>query len=106
MLPSSEISLLTSEDCFRKTRLLGHADDHSTAARQFLLGNFGHELQIDSQAQAFLPGRIVEKVNHISSKAVLDPAAGAEVERTGRIPFQFLGIAQGRTELPLESERS
>ena len=71
------------------TRLLGHADHHGAAARQFLLGDFGHELQIDPQALAFLPGRVVKEINH-----VFDPSAGFQVER---IAAGLLWRISGRT---------
>jgi hypothetical protein len=73
--------------CFATSILLGHADYDSAPARQFVLGDLSHELQIETQALAFLPSRIVKKVNDITTEAVFDSAARFQVERTGRIHF-------------------
>ncbi len=83
-----------------------NADNQGSSARQFVIRDFPHKLQVEAQSLAFLTGRVVEKVHDVSPKAILEPAAFVEVERAHRIHFDLGMFAQHRAQLALESERS
>jgi len=85
---------------------LWHADYQGSPARQFVIGNFRQELQVESNARAFLTGGIVEKVHDVSPKSILDPPAFVEVERAHRIHFDLGMFAQDGAQLALEAKRS
>src|ERR1019366_4161248 len=83
-----------------------HSDNQGSPARQFGIGDFRQELQVEAPSPAFLTCRVVEKVHDISPKSILGSAAFIEVERAHRIHFDLGTFAQGSAQLALESERS
>src|SRR5208337_1251548 len=85
---------------------LGQAHDQSSPARQFVIGDFRQELQVEAHPLAFLAGRFVEKVDDVSAKSILGSAAFIEVERAHRIDFDLGAFAQDGAQLALEAERS
>ena len=82
------------------------ADNQGSSARQFVIGDFRQELQVEAPSPAFLTGRVVEKVHDVSSKSIFGSAAFIEVERARRIHFNLGTFAQGSAQMTLESERS
>jgi len=71
------------------------ADNQGSSARQFVIGDFRQELQVEAPSPAFLTRRVVEKVHDVSSKPILEPAAFIEVEGAHRIHFDLGTFAQG-----------
>ena len=84
----------------------GHADDYGASAWEFFVGDFGDELQVQTETPAFLICHVVKKVNDVAAKSIFGAAAFVEIEWAGRIHFQFGYISQDSTELALEVERS
>src|SRR4029077_1210439 len=82
------------------------SDNNGSPAGQLIVGYFPQELQVEAQSLACLACRIVEKVDDVSSKPILEPAALIEVERAYRIHFDIRTFAQDRTQFTLESKRS
>jgi hypothetical protein len=84
---------------------LWHADNQGSPARQFVVGDFRQELQVEAQSPAFLTCCVVEKVHDVSSEPILEPPALIEVERAYRIHFDIRMFAQASAQLTLESKR-
>jgi len=82
------------------------ADNQGSSARQFVIGDFRQELQVEAPSSAFLTCRVIEKVHNVSAKAILEPAAFIEVERAYGIHFDFGTFAQDGAQLALEVESS
>ena len=87
-------------------RSLGHSHNQASPARQFIIGDFREESQVKVQSLAFLICRVVEEVDDVASKSILDSAAFVEIERTRRIHFDLGMFAQYSTQFALECERS
>jgi hypothetical protein len=65
--------------------LIRYSYKQRPAARQLVIGDFGNELHVKTEAHAFLICRIVEEVDYVPSKSILYPAAFIEIEGAGRI---------------------
>jgi hypothetical protein len=83
-----------------------HSDNQGSPARQFVIGDFRQELQVEAESPALLTGRVVEKVHDVSPKSILGSAAFIEIERAHRIHFDLRMFAQGSAQVTLESKRS
>src|SRR5208282_3815715 len=83
-----------------------NADNQGSPARQFVIGDFRQELQVESHPRTFLTRRLVEKVHDVSPEPILEPAAFIEVEGAHRKHFDLGMFAQDSAQLTLESERS
>jgi hypothetical protein len=86
--------------------LVRPADDHNPPARQLFIADFPRKLQVEPQTPGFPASRIVEKVNHISSKSISQTTPFIQIEGAGRIHFQIARITQGSAQLALKSESS
>ena len=84
---------------------LWHADNQGSPARQFVIGDFRQELQVEAHSRAFLTCRVVEKVYDVSPKSILGSAA-FKVERAHRIHFDLSMFAQDSAQLALEAKCS
>src|SRR5580700_8999034 len=83
-----------------------HANHQRSPSRKFVLRDFRQEVQIDSRPRTFLASRVVEKINNVSAEALFDAAALIEIERARRIYFDLRTLAQYRSQVALESQRS
>ena len=82
------------------------ADYQDASARQLLISNLPRKLQIEPEPRAFLAGRIVEKINHVATKPILQTAAFVEIEWTRRIHSYVARFVKGGAQFPLEPECS
>jgi hypothetical protein len=79
---------------------------HRSPTGQFILRNFGEEVQVEALPLALLIRRVVEKVNDVSAKSLFDAATFVEIERTRGIHFDVGLVAQDSAQLALKSQRS
>ena len=96
----------------RKEKMLGlgfrfrHADHHGAAARQFFVGDFRDESQVQPKTRAFLICDVIEEINDVSTKAIFDATAFLKIKRTGGIHFELRRVAQNGAQFALEIKRS
>ena len=83
-----------------------HADNYGASVREFFVGDFGDELQVQAETPAFLICRVVKEINDVATKSIFGAAAFIEIEGAGGIHFQVGCISQDGTELALEVECS
>jgi len=79
---------------------------HGSSSGEFLVWDFCFEFEMEAQADAFLKRGVVEEVDYVSSKTILEPAALVEIERAGGIDFQVFQLANEWAELALELQRA
>jgi hypothetical protein len=92
-------------NCRGSAAPLWHADHQGPPARQFAIGNFRQELQVEAHSRALLTRYFVEKVHDVSPKSILGPAAFIKVEGANRIHFDLGMFTQRGAQVALESER-